>query len=118
MEKHVLIYNQDKKESKYISSLLGCANCRPVIINRFEDISGHIRKNNCRVMIIDLDGTSLNSKWFRKIKKEKPELSILTISNQSFHPSLGEAITQSITACLTRPLDEEELIFCIDNLCE
>jgi DNA-binding NtrC family response regulator len=72
----------------------------------------------CPVVILDLDALQVDNLFFRKMKKKSPEVKILGVSSRSFHPELQEAISQHIISCLSKPVEEEELLFWVRSLLE
>ncbi len=75
-----------------------------------------INDNAARLLILDLDSISVDNKFLRKLKTENPDLSILAVSVKTMHPELRESISSYIHACLTKPLDAEELRFWLRSI--
>lgn len=70
------------------------------------------------VFIFDLDRIHLDDRQVRNIKKRHPEVELLIVSGRSCHPELKEALRSHIFACLSKPLDSEELVFCLKSIHE
>ncbi len=75
-----------------------------------------INENAARVLILDLDSISVDNKFVRKLKTQNPDLSILAFSIKTMHPELRESISSYIHACLSKPLDPEELRFWLRSI--
>ena len=73
-------------------------------------------ENDYAVVIIDLDTIPVDMRLFRRLKRLKPALNIIGLSSRPFHPGLEEAMTSYIYACLSKPVDEDELNFLIKSL--
>jgi DNA-binding NtrC family response regulator len=80
------------------------------------NLESEIQEAGRRVVILDLDTLPVNNRLFRTLRKKNPGVCIIGISSRTFHPELKEAMSQHIYACLSKPLDEEELVFWVKSL--
>ena len=116
MEKGIVVLDANKKQCQGICSFLHELNYRATPMYSVKDMSEFIQGNHCGLLILDLDTIEVDKTLFRKLKRNKPSLSIVGLSSRSFHPELEEAMSSHIYACLSKPLDEEELIFWVKSL--
>jgi len=77
-------------------------------ISKLEDL---INENDARVLILDLDSISADNNFLKRLKTASQQLTILAVSNRKLHPELRESICSHIHACLSKPIDSEELGF-------
>jgi DNA-binding NtrC family response regulator len=75
-----------------------------------------ISDNAARVVILDLDSVPVDNKLLKELKAMNPDLSILTVSGKKHHPELRESISSYILACLSKPIDAEELRFWLKSI--
>lgn len=68
-------------------------------------------------LILDLDSLPVDNRFIRNLSKENPELCIIAISSRNFHPELEEAMRAHISACLSKPINEDELLYWLKSLC-
>jgi DNA-binding NtrC family response regulator len=80
------------------------------------DLSALVSDSASSVVILDLDSVSVDNKFLRLLKANNPGLSILTLSGQKLHPELRESIASYIHACLSKPLDADELTFWLKSI--
>ena len=116
MEKGIVVLDANKKQCQGICSFLDELNYRATPKYSVKDLSEFMQEGHCGLLILDLDTIEVDKNLFRKLKRTKPSLSIVGLSSRSFHPELQEAMSSHIYACLSKPLDEEELIFWVKSL--
>ena len=116
MEKGIVVLDANKKQCQGICSFLDDLDYRATPMHSVENLSEFIQNGNFGLLILDLDTIEVDKTLFRKLKRTKPSLSILGLSSRSFHPELEEAMSSHIYACLSKPLDEEELLYWVKSL--
>ena len=116
MEKKIVVLDENKKQCQEICSFLDEFNYQATPMYSFEDLPEFIQEDHCELLILDLDTVKADKTLFRKIKRTKPSLRIVGLSSHSFHPKLEEAMSSNISACLSKPFDEEELLFWVKSI--
>ena len=116
MKSGIAILNANVDESTKLCELLEQRQFFANPVDAIPNLERHIQDTDCRLVIMDLDTLSLDMNVFRNLKRLKPSLNIIGFSSRSFHPELKEAMSNHIYACLNKPIDEDELIFCIKSL--
>jgi hypothetical protein len=48
---------------------------------------------------------------------ENAELCVIGVSSRRFHPELEESMRTHISACLSKPVDEGELLYWLKSIC-
>jgi DNA-binding NtrC family response regulator len=77
----------------------------------------HIEDSSCHAVILDLDSIPVDNRFIRNLCRKNPELCVIGISSRTFHPELEEAMRTHISACLSKPVNEEELIYWLKSIC-
>jgi DNA-binding NtrC family response regulator len=116
MEKGIVILDANKKSCRNLCAILDENHYGAIPAYSLNNILPLIDNNACKMLILDMDTIDVDKSLFRKLKKTKPSLNIVGISSRSFHPELEEAMSQHIYACLSKPLDEDELVFWVNSL--
>jgi DNA-binding NtrC family response regulator len=116
LEKWIVILDSDKKQCQELCALLSKQDYHAAPVYSLTHLEKHIYENDFQVLVMDLDTVHVDKKLFRNLKKMNPSLSILGLSNRPFHPELEEAMSNHIYACLSKPVDEDELIFFLKSL--
>ena len=116
MEKEIVILDANKKNCRELCAMLDEQNYKIVPKHSLNDLSKFIHEISCRLLILDLDSISVDKNLFRKLKRNNPSLYIVGLSSRPFHPELEEAMSRHIYACLSKPVDEEELVYWVNSL--
>lgn len=69
-----------------------------------------------RVIILDLDSLPITNQLIQQYSKAIPGLHMIAISSRTFHPELRESLATCLTACLTKPVDLNELIYLLNGI--
>ncbi len=112
----VAVVNADPNQCREICSLLEQLNYPATALHSLEDLHTHLGKDSVTVVIVDLDNISVNNTFFRALKNRYPSIYLLAVSSLSYHPGLEEAMGSYLYACLAKPLDPEELHYCLKSI--
>lgn len=118
MERKVILISRKSKELNQIDIVLSKNNYRSHLIENIENLDEELTSFSCNCVILDLDSISIDNRDIRELTIEYPHIYFLCMSKDRFHPELKDAICYHIFACLTKPLDYDELLYwlrCIDN---
>ena len=116
MKKKIVVIDADDKQCIEVCTMLEDLNCLATPICRLRDLHRHLESDACRLILVDLETLTTDQKLFRGLKKIKPSVSIMGLSRRPFHPELKDFISHHIYACLSKPVDQEELSFWIKSL--
>lgn len=116
MKNGIVILDSNPKNSRGLCAILNERNYWTIPVNSLAGLPAVMDENNCQVLILDLDNVPVDLNWFRKLKRTKPSLYIVGLSSRSFHPGLEEAMSNHIYACISKPIDEEELVFWLKSV--
>jgi DNA-binding NtrC family response regulator len=118
MEKGIVVLDADKEQCSKLCDILQQSYYRLTPMYSLPDLERSLQEpeESYSVVIIDLDTLPVDIHLFRRLKKIKPTLHIIGLSIRPFHPELEEAMTKYIYACLSKPVDEDELDFWIKSL--
>lgn len=116
MTSGIVVLGSSLEEGNKLCELLDERQLQASSVEAFSNLEKHIQEKDCHVAIMDLDNLPLDATLFRKLKRLKPSLNIIGFSSRSFHPELKEAMSNHIYACLNKPLDDDELVYCIKSL--
>lgn len=111
MEKTVFILCADKEEALALRDLLHGQNASSLSFSRMEEMEEEIRSSSCLAVLVDLDSVPVKSREVRKLVSLRPGVKVLCLSRSRYHPELAEAISTDVYACVSKPVDPEELHF-------
>ena len=118
MEKKIVLISKNKQEIKILERDLAGKPYELLPINDLEKIGKLLVKTRCLCLVLDLDSIQVDNRIIKKLTKQYPQIYLLSISKDRFHPDLKDAIRYHFYACLTKPLDEDELLYwlkCIED---
>lgn len=118
MPKTVIVMDADPEEPKGLCGILQRNHYEAAHLRKLPDLLDHIRNNPCHALILDLDSLPVDNRFIRNLSRDNPELCIIGTSSRTFHPELEEAMRAHISACLSKPVDEDELLFWLKSLCD
>ncbi|MCU0574616.1 MAG: response regulator [Syntrophobacteraceae bacterium] len=115
-EKTIAVVAADLQEQQELCRVLERNHYRTTRSETTSGLVSHIRESLCDALILDLDSVPVDNRFIRKLSRENPELCIIGISSRTFHPELEEAMRAHISACLSKPVDEDELLFWLKSI--
>ena len=118
MQKPIVVVGGDEAQSRNLCGLLARSHYSTIALHSLLNLERELGETGRRVVILDLDTLPVNNRLFRTLRKTNPGVCIIGLSSRSFHPELEEAMSKYIYACLTKPVDNEELIYWLKSICE
>ena len=118
MGRPILVVDANKEQCKALCAILEDEQYRAIPFNSLVNLEEEIQENACQVVILDLDTLSVDDRFITKLRRKNPGLPIMGLSSRPFHPELKEAMSTHICACLGKPPDLDELIYCVKAFCE
>ena len=117
MKRKVILISKKSKEQNQIDAVLSKNDYESHLIESIKSLDIHMTDLSSNCVIFDLDSVNIDNRTIRELTIQYPHIYFLCLSKDRFHPELKDAICYHIFACLTKPLDYDELIYwlrCID----
>jgi len=118
MDRPIVVVDADKNQCKNLCGLLKQENHNVVELYSLLSLKKIVQDTPCRVVILDLDSVPVDNRFIKEFRRQNPGLPIMVLSSRSFHPELEQVMSKHICACLRKPPDQEELLYCIKSFCE
>ena len=118
MDRPIVVVDADKNQCEKLCALLRQENYRAVELHSLLNLKKIVQETSCRVVILDLDSLPVDHRFIKEFRRQNPGLPVMGLSSRSFHPELEQAMSKDICACLSKPPDPEELLYCIRSFCE
>jgi DNA-binding NtrC family response regulator len=118
MKNQIIILGSEKNHSNRICKELEKLGFLPVLFSSLVSLKESAGETASRVVLVDLDSISVDDRELKELKRQNPELYILALSGQPYHPDIKESMSTHIYACLRTPLDREELSFLLKSISE
>ncbi|MGD2124927.1 MAG: hypothetical protein PVG99_02535 [Desulfobacteraceae bacterium] len=118
MDEPIAIVNTNESEGKELCAKLEECHFRAVCLDSLMSLEKHLQANPCRILLLDFDSVPVSNRNIRELKRVYPGICIMGLSLSRFHPDLQESIGTHVYAMLTKPVDEDELIFLLKSIHE
>ena len=117
-KKKILVLDADAENCQRLCETLE-KRCYPTTsLHSLFDLEDTIEKGGYLAIIIDIDSVAVDNRVIRELTVSYPEISFLCTSKDRFHPELKDAICYHIYACLTKPVDPDELVYWLRSIYE
>lgn len=117
-EKEIVVLDPDKKRCQELCDLLEQRHYRPTPVHTLPDLERYFQGGACLVAILDLNMPSLDNRVIRQLTLKNPGVYFLGLTKYRFNPELEESICYHIYACLTKPVDPDELFYWLKSVFE
>lgn len=101
--------NVDSEESDSIALLLKQTTFKTQFVAAPSEIKKVLKDASFLAILIDIDSAVVDNRYIKDLASQFPTIPLLFISKDRFHPELKDSIRDHIYACLTKPLDPDEL---------
>lgn len=109
----ILIANSDSVEATLLADMIHTAGCRSRSCRSLADLMAVLSDVSFMAVILDIDNLDIDNRTIRSLTLAYPDVCFLCTSHERFHPELKEALRDHIFACLTKPVDPEEMVYWI-----
>ena len=117
-QNEVVVMDPDERQCRDICTLLADHEYAAIQMKSLTNTEQYIELKDCRALILNIDNVAVTNQVFRKLKRKKPLLNIIALSNRQFHPELEEAFREYISVCLGKPVDPDELVYWLKTIFE
>jgi len=111
MAPKILLANSDTIGGPKIRKLLTDSGYLTDTVESLEDVKDRLSTDEFLAVVLDLDSVKVENRTMRDMVRKYPGTPFLCTSRYRFHPELEDAISHHIFACITKPVDPDELLF-------
>ncbi|MBT4266514.1 MAG: hypothetical protein HOK67_07280 [Deltaproteobacteria bacterium] len=111
MKRAVIVLSKNRDENAAMCSILKDTTYSPKSLFSYDDLEKSLKAEEFLAVFIDTDSIPLDNSSIRFLNKNFPNVSLLLTSVKKSHPDLEEAIGQYVYACISKPIDPEEVIY-------
>lgn len=108
-QKTILLMDANPEEIAGISHLLKEADFSTLAVTSASELKKKLKDASLIAVIVDLDSMTVDNRSIKDLALQFPSIPFLCISKERFHPELKDSIRDHIYACLTKPIDPDEL---------
>ena len=117
MHESILVVDARPDEAGKLCEILERHNYSATALHSLDELAAAVWKKVCHGVIVDLDSLPVDNRFIRNLCKKNPDLCVIGTSTRTFHPDLEESMRTHISACLSKPVDEAELIYWLKSIC-
>ena len=116
MKKEVVVLDTDQKQGNNLCRFLIDHQYETAPLSSLKALDDYLEQSECRALIMNLDNVAVSNKALRELKRKKPLINIIAVSERQFHPELEEALREYISVCLAKPVDTDELMYWLKTI--
>jgi len=117
MHEPIIVVHAGPDEGEKVCAILDRHDYSSIELHSLEELTLTIRNSPCHAVILDLDSLPVDNRFIRNLCKDNPGLCVIGTSSRMFHPELEDSMRAYISACLSKPVDEDELIYWLKSIC-
>ena len=114
MKQEVAVLSASQPLVTEISSILEQSNYSALVLSDFAELEIYMRQRSSSVLILDLDQLPVTNHLLRELKRKYP-VTLVAVSAEKVHPSLEESLRHHLFACLSKPLDPDDLLLVLEG---
>ena len=118
MKKKIIILAANQNSSVELSEIINSKNYPLVQTQALSSLEDFLESDQYVAVVLDIDSVPVDNRTIRELALKYPGVRFLCTSKDRFHPELKDAICYHIYACLTKPVDPDELLYWIKSIYE
>ena len=118
MKKKIVILAANQNSCVELSEIINSKNYPLVQTQALSSLEDFLESDQYVAVVLDIDSVPVDNRTIRKLALKYPGVRFLCTSKDRFHPELKDAICYHIYACLTKPVDPDELLYWIKSIYE
>ncbi|MBC8394059.1 MAG: hypothetical protein H8E17_16015 [Deltaproteobacteria bacterium] len=118
MAKGIVLLDADYQKNNQLGDFLKKQQYRLVVKKTMAELNYYLKNYKGPVILINSDTVAVTNRSLKELKNSYPEQNILIMSQRPFHPELKEAIGSYVYACLSIPVEPDELDYLLKSITE
>ena len=118
MKKSILVIDADKKQCRQLCELITNKQYKAAPLYSLHNLEETITETGCLAILWDIDTVPVENRIIRDLTINFPDVYFFGLSRHQFHPELKDAICYHIYACISRPIDPDELFYWLRSIDE
>jgi DNA-binding NtrC family response regulator len=118
MNQKIIILDADKKQSEELCIFFQSHFYDSIGLNSLPNLETWLNQHDCMAVLIDIDTIPVDNRMIRDLTLKYPKIIFFGMSKYKVHPELKDTICYHVYACMTRPLDTDEILYwlkCIEK---
>jgi two-component system, NtrC family, response regulator GlrR len=111
MQKDILLMDADPLGSAGLLALLSGQDYETQRVSSLAELRHKLAEEKFIAVLMDIDSVVVDNRAIRELAANFPATPFLCLSRDRVHPELKDAIRDHIYACLTKPVDMDEITY-------
>jgi len=77
-------------------------------------MESYVHNNTFEAVIIDINTAPVDNQIIKELITKNPNSFLFFLSKDRFHPHLRESLGSHVFACISKPIDLEEIFYCLN----
>lgn len=116
MEKDFYLVTNNSKFGNSFVGQLPKGQYRARVLTSLELLTDELPITPTCIAAVDIDSFEPVLQQIRALKRKNSDLVLLAFSERKFHPEHKEVLSQHFFACLTKPIDMDEMLYLVKDL--
>ena len=116
MEKEFYIITNNSKFGNSFMGQLPKGQYRASVLTSLKALTDELQDASTCIAAVDIDSFEPDIQRIRALKRKYSDLVLLAFSERKFHPEHKEVLSEHFFACLTKPIDMDELLYLIKDV--
>jgi DNA-binding NtrC family response regulator len=113
MGRNIMVLSENERDVMHIDRLLGAQGLSMTRYSQAAQLEKDVMNCSKCLLVVDLEATGVSNKLLRQLKRACPDTLIIGLSTRTYHPELEEALRSHLHAVASRPIDDDELSWCL-----
>jgi len=111
MQKAILLMDADPLGSTGLLAQLSGQDYKTQTVGSLAELRHKLAEEKFMAVLMDIDSVAVDNRAIRELTADFPATPFLCLSQDRVHPELKDAIRDHIYACLTKPVDMDEITY-------
>jgi two-component system, NtrC family, response regulator GlrR len=111
MQKAILLMDADPLGSTGLLAQLSGQDYKTQTVGSLAELRLELAEEKFMAVLMDIDSVAVDNRAIRELTADFPATPFLCLSRERVHPDLKDAIRDHIYACLTKPVDLDEVTY-------
>ena len=116
MSPPVVLFQFSKEDAQELTQAFATTGVNVLRCHSLSELDIICHKNHRGVILLDLDNAMISNRVLKDLRTKHPFIQMIGISNRSFHPELKESMQSYLYACVSKPVDVEEVMYLVQSI--
>ncbi|AFM27972.1 hypothetical protein [Desulfomonile tiedjei] len=116
MNPAVILFQSGKEDMTELTEAFSAGHVKILRCRSLAELHALCQENDRCAVVLDLDNAMISNRVLKDLKTKHPFIQMIGISDRSFHPELKESMQSYLYACVSKPVDLEEIMYLVQSI--